>query len=195
VRTRRQIVAARSRRRRRNASRTLRTAARRTGARETALDRSVDDGIEGRDAVAQRRAAEAVAREQGREIALLTMQCHVIQDHRLDQQVHRVGTRMGCRLDRTVSAVVADLLAEAAGHARRIRRQHLRSPGRAEDQDDLMELMLVTPDKADIKKRKISIMAPIGAALIGFRQGEKVKWSVPGGKKTFTIVEVINEFK
>jgi len=66
---------------------------------------------------------------------------------------------------------------------------------RAEDQDDLMELMLVTPDKADIKKRKISIMAPIGAALIGFRQGEKVKWSVPGGKKTFTIVEVINEFK
>jgi regulator of nucleoside diphosphate kinase len=56
-----------------------------------------------------------------------------------------------------------------------------------------MELMLVTPDKADIKERKISIMAPIGTALIGFRQGQKVNWQVPAGKKTFTIMEVIND--
>ena len=66
---------------------------------------------------------------------------------------------------------------------------------KAEDRDDLMELKLVTPDKADIKKKMISIMAPIGAALIGFRQGQKVRWSVPAGKKTFTIVQVINEFE
>jgi len=59
--------------------------------------------------------------------------------------------------------------------------------------DEIMELMIVTPDKADIKKRKISIMAPIGTALIGFRQGQKVKWQVPSGKKTFTIMEVIND--
>jgi regulator of nucleoside diphosphate kinase len=56
-----------------------------------------------------------------------------------------------------------------------------------------MELMIVTPDKADIKKRKISIMAPLGTALIGFRQGQKVNWQVPSGKKTFTIMEVIND--
>jgi regulator of nucleoside diphosphate kinase len=59
--------------------------------------------------------------------------------------------------------------------------------------DEIMELMIVTPDKADIKKRKISIMAPLGTALIGFRQGQKVKWQVPSGKKTFTIMEVIND--
>ena len=64
---------------------------------------------------------------------------------------------------------------------------------KAEDQDKVMELMLVTPDKADIKERKISIMAPIGTALIGFRQGQKVKWQVPAGKKTFTIMEVVND--
>lgn len=62
-------------------------------------------------------------------------------------------------------------------------------------QDKVMELMLVTPDKADIKERKISVMAPIGTALIGFRQGQKVAWKVPAGKKTFTIMEVINEFE
>ena len=66
---------------------------------------------------------------------------------------------------------------------------------KAEDNDKVMELVLVTPDKADIKARKISIMAPIGTALIGFRQGQKVKWRVPAGKKTFTIMEVINEIQ
>lgn len=65
---------------------------------------------------------------------------------------------------------------------------------KAEDNEKVMELMLVTPDKADIKQRRISVMAPIGTALIGFRQGEKVKWQVPAGKKTFTIMEVINDF-
>ena len=61
-----------------------------------------------------------------------------------------------------------------------------------EDKDYVMELKIVTPDKADIKERKISIMSPIGTALIGFPQGENVKWQVPSGKKTFTILEVNN---
>ena len=65
---------------------------------------------------------------------------------------------------------------------------------KAEENDKVMELMLVTPDKADIKQKMISVMAPIGTALIGFRQGQKVKWQVPAGKKTFTIMEVINDF-
>lgn len=64
-----------------------------------------------------------------------------------------------------------------------------------EDKDKVMELTLVTPDKADIKQRKISVMAPIGTALIGFQQGQKVKWQVPSGNKTFTIMEVINQFE
>ena len=56
-----------------------------------------------------------------------------------------------------------------------------------------IELILVTPDKANIKERKISVLAPIGTALIGFRQGQKVKWQLPSGNKTFTIIEVLNQ--
>ncbi|HEY0669647.1 MAG TPA: GreA/GreB family elongation factor [Sphingobacteriaceae bacterium] len=56
----------------------------------------------------------------------------------------------------------------------------------------ITELILVTPDKADIKEGKISVLAPIGTALIGFRQGQKVKWQVPSGRKIFTIMEVQN---
>jgi regulator of nucleoside diphosphate kinase len=64
---------------------------------------------------------------------------------------------------------------------------------KAEITGKVMELTLVTPDRADIKRNQISIMAPMGTALIGFRQGQKVKWQVPAGKTTFTILEVINE--
>jgi regulator of nucleoside diphosphate kinase len=64
---------------------------------------------------------------------------------------------------------------------------------KAEDNDKVMEFMLVTPDKANIKERRISVMAPVGTALIGFRKGQQVKWQVPSGKKTFTILEVINQ--
>lgn len=63
-----------------------------------------------------------------------------------------------------------------------------------ENKNSIRELMLVTPDKADIREGKISIMVPIGTALIGFRQGQKVAWKVPAGKKTFTIVDVINHY-
>ncbi len=66
---------------------------------------------------------------------------------------------------------------------------------KAEDKNEIMELMLVTPDKANIKEKKISILAPIGTALIGFRQGQKIKWQVPAGKRTFTILEVTNQLE
>ncbi len=64
---------------------------------------------------------------------------------------------------------------------------------KAEGKEDIMELILVMPDKADMKARKVSVTAPVGAALIGFRQGQQVIWQVPAGKKTFTILEVRNE--
>lgn len=65
---------------------------------------------------------------------------------------------------------------------------------REEEADKLMKVTVVSPEKADIKKKWISIMSPIGTALIGFRKGAKVKWKVPAGKKTFTIMEVQNQF-
>ncbi|HRE49861.1 MAG TPA: nucleoside diphosphate kinase regulator [Flavitalea sp.] len=61
-----------------------------------------------------------------------------------------------------------------------------------ENKGNVMELMLVTPDMADIKEKKVSVMAPIGAALIGFRKGQSVNWKMPAGEKTFTILEVEN---
>jgi regulator of nucleoside diphosphate kinase len=61
------------------------------------------------------------------------------------------------------------------------------------NKNNVMQVTLVTPDKANIKENKISVMAPLGTALLGFRKGQRVKWRVPAGEKTFEIVDVINE--
>jgi regulator of nucleoside diphosphate kinase len=53
-----------------------------------------------------------------------------------------------------------------------------------------MTITIVLPQHADIKQKKVSVMAPIGTALIGFRKGQKVSWDVPSGKKDFMIMEV-----
>jgi len=55
-----------------------------------------------------------------------------------------------------------------------------------------MKFTLVMPQNADIKQQKISILTPIGAALIGFRKTEEVVWKVPAGLKKFRIIEVVN---
>lgn len=63
---------------------------------------------------------------------------------------------------------------------------------REEKTAKVMELTLVSPEKADIKQRKISILSPIGTALIGFCKGQVVIWNVPAGTKTFTILDVVH---
>jgi regulator of nucleoside diphosphate kinase len=56
-----------------------------------------------------------------------------------------------------------------------------------------MTITIVLPQKADIKQRKVSVLAPIGTALLGFRKGQTVSWQVPSGKKDFMIIDVSND--
>ena len=58
--------------------------------------------------------------------------------------------------------------------------------------DRIMEFQLVLPEAADIRQNKISILAPIGTALIGFCKGQHVSWEVPAGKRNFIILDVEN---
>ncbi len=52
------------------------------------------------------------------------------------------------------------------------------------------EFTIVMPQEADIQKMKISILTPMGAALIGFRPGQTVTWKMPPGLKEFKILKV-----
>lgn len=64
-----------------------------------------------------------------------------------------------------------------------------------DNKDTLIDLILVVPEKADKKERRISVFAPIGTALIGFREGAEVKWDVPSGSTTFKVIKVYNSKK
>lgn len=56
-----------------------------------------------------------------------------------------------------------------------------------------MTITIVLPNSADIKQKKVSVLAPIGTALIGFKKGQTVSWEVPAGKKDFIIMDVTND--
>jgi regulator of nucleoside diphosphate kinase len=53
------------------------------------------------------------------------------------------------------------------------------------------ELVLVSPAEADVKARRISVLAPLGTALLGYREGDEVEWLMPGGLRRLRIERVI----
>lgn len=53
-----------------------------------------------------------------------------------------------------------------------------------------MSLQLALPHQADLKQNKISILSPLGVALIGFSKGMTVEWMLPGGLKKLQINRV-----
>ena len=52
------------------------------------------------------------------------------------------------------------------------------------------DLTLVFPHEADVARRRISVLAPLGTALLGFRAGDVVEWAMPGGRRRLHIAHV-----
>lgn len=46
---------------------------------------------------------------------------------------------------------------------------------------------LVLPEQADVDARKLSVLAPIGTAVIGCLQDADVAWSTPGGTRRLRV--------
>lgn len=49
---------------------------------------------------------------------------------------------------------------------------------------------LVYPRDADAAAGKVSVLAPIGAALLGMRVGQEIEWHVPGGTRRLRVIAV-----
>ncbi|MCO6428785.1 nucleoside diphosphate kinase regulator [Nitrosomonas communis] len=52
---------------------------------------------------------------------------------------------------------------------------------RVESSSEEFELTLVYPRDIDASGSKISILAPVGSALLGLSQGDEIEWPKPGG--------------
>lgn len=49
---------------------------------------------------------------------------------------------------------------------------------------------VVFPNEADAGRGRVSVMAPIGSALIGLSVGQEIEWPVPGGRKRIRVLEI-----
>lgn len=59
------------------------------------------------------------------------------------------------------------------------------------DTGEEMTYTLVFPADAELGENRISILAPIGTALLGYQLGDTVEWDVPKGKARFRIEEIL----
>jgi len=60
------------------------------------------------------------------------------------------------------------------------------------DSEEETEITLVYPSDADVNLGKISILTPVGAALLGLSVGDQINWPLPTGRiRTYKILSVL----
>ena len=50
---------------------------------------------------------------------------------------------------------------------------------------------LVYPNHANIARNRLSVLAPVGTAILGYRVGDVVRWRVPAGVRRLRVEEVV----
>jgi regulator of nucleoside diphosphate kinase len=60
----------------------------------------------------------------------------------------------------------------------------------------VQDIQLVYPNDADVAARRISILTPVGTALIGLSEGQSIQWLNRNGKaKALTVLKVQSELE
>ncbi len=69
----------------------------------------------------------------------------------------------------------------------------MRSTVRLKDLDTSEEMIyrLVFPSEANYDAGEISVLAPIGTAMLGYRRGDMIEWQVPSGVRRLSVEEVL----
>jgi regulator of nucleoside diphosphate kinase len=58
------------------------------------------------------------------------------------------------------------------------------------DSGEVEEYTITFPERANVEHQRLSVLAPIGTALIGCRVGDLVNWSTPGGVRQLKVRRV-----
>ena len=54
-----------------------------------------------------------------------------------------------------------------------------------------MDLWLVYPQEADVDENKVSVLSPIGTAILGYSKGDTIHWEIPSGTAEIFIKEIL----
>ena len=60
------------------------------------------------------------------------------------------------------------------------------------DSHEEMTFKLVFPEEANLDDKKVSVLAPVGSAVLGYRTGDTVEWNVPSRKRRLKIGKVVH---
>jgi regulator of nucleoside diphosphate kinase len=60
------------------------------------------------------------------------------------------------------------------------------------DNGDAYDLTLVYPRDADGDAGRVSVLAPVGSAILGLRIGQTMQWPMPGGRRMTLRVDAIH---
>ena len=55
---------------------------------------------------------------------------------------------------------------------------------------ETVTLTLVFPSQANVDEEKISVLAPIGAGMLGYRLNDEFEWNVPGGVRRMRVTRI-----
>ena len=53
------------------------------------------------------------------------------------------------------------------------------------------DVTLVYPDETDVANGRISVLAPVGSALLGLSEGDAIDWEFPDGRRRRLRVEAV----
>lgn len=59
------------------------------------------------------------------------------------------------------------------------------------DSNEQMTFAVVFPSDADVNRQRISVLAPMGTAVLGYRVGDTIDWKVPGRTRRLKIEGVL----
>lgn len=58
------------------------------------------------------------------------------------------------------------------------------------DTSETMDFAVVVPAEADIGEGKISVLAPIGTGMLGYRVGDEFEWPAPSGVRRIRVTRI-----
>ena len=61
------------------------------------------------------------------------------------------------------------------------------------DSGEEMIFTLVLPSRANADAGRISVLAPLGMAVLGYRIGDEIEWDVPAGRRRLRVRNVIDQ--
>ncbi len=112
---------------------------------------------------------------------------------------HRLRAILGARRGSLRDRVHLEELYEEVERARILEEEHvpadivtMGAEVRVRDSETgvASQYVVVAPAQADLAAGHISVLAPLGTALLGYREGDEVEWHMPGGVRRLTIEKV-----